>query len=390
MSKIIESIRIGFEAEFIVFDEEDRLQLHSKYDYQSDDIPAPYRVRKILADELSEYVGTKVLAPRKENNKIKKKWMIVPEYDVEHCCYRDAVQAVEIISPPMGIEEANQQLINVFQYAEDYSLHQVSECGLHINISFKGINEDSCKKIILLTDESEILLDFQRDHLDMGLYKNDLLANVVSRMLIDPYFKLDESNWKSFLTLKGKDYFINAEKIFLNDPYLEFRHMGNTDLELDDDFNFNKNIIYKVIKNYVDTILFAVNGHDKNWLVKTISEIEIQAKEIKRIYEFEKPQLIFEGVIEKIRKNNSGKELIQKIRIINKDNKDLGVCHMPQNGYNCEVFIVDPEDISDIKRRHPYVPYSTLRIPHGNLETAAIRCCMLQYFHNVFKEHQEE
>ena len=72
MSKIIESIRIGFEAEFIVFDEEDRLQLHSKYDYQSDDIPAPYRVRKILADELSEYVGTKVLAPRKESNKIKK------------------------------------------------------------------------------------------------------------------------------------------------------------------------------------------------------------------------------------------------------------------------------------------------------------------------------
>jgi hypothetical protein len=387
MSKILESIRIGFEAEFIVFDEEDRLQLHSKYDYQSDDVPAPYRVRKILADELSEYVGTQVLAPRKENNKIKKKWMIVPEYDVEHCCYRDAVQAVEIISPPMGIEEANQQLINVFEYAEDYSLHQVSECGLHINISFKGINEDSCKKIILLTDESEILLDFQRDHLDMGLYKNDLLANVVSRMLIDPYFKLDESNWKSFLTLGGKDYFINAKKIFLNDPYLEFRHMGNTDFDLDGDSYRRKNSIHEVIKSYVATILVAASEPNEKWLGKIISEIDIQAKEIKRIYEIERPKLIFEE--EELIKDGMLK-LIRKIRIIDKENKDLGVCYMEPNRYNCEVFIVDPEDISDIKRRNPYVPYSTLRSPRGNLETAAIRCCMLQYFHNVFRERQKE
>ena len=388
MSKIIESIRIGFEAEFIVFDEEDRLQLHSKYDYQSDNVPAPYRVRKILADELSEYVGIKVLAPRKESNKIKKKWMIVPEYDVDHCWYPDAVQAVEIISPPMSIEEANKQLINVFEYAEDYSLHQVSECGLHINISFKGIDEDSCKKIILLTDESEILLDFQRDHLDMGLYKNDLLANVVSRMLIDPYFKLDESNWESFLTLGGKDYFINAKKIFLDDPYLEFRHMGNTDFDLDGDLYCSKDRIHEVIKSYIDAILVATNKRDENWLVKIISEIEIQAKEIKRIYELEKPKLIFEEV--KINKNTDLELLVYKIRIIDKYNKYLGVCYMQPNEYNCEVFIVDPEDISDIKRRNPYVPYSTLRSPRGNLETAAIRCCMLQYFHNVFRERQKE
>ena len=387
MSKILESIRIGFEAEFIVFDEEDRLQLHSKYEYQSDDIPAPYRVRKILADELSEYVGTKVLAPKKENNKIKKKWMIVPEYDVEHVWYTDAVQAVEIISPPMSIEEVNQQLINVFQYAEDYSLHQFPECGLHINISFKNISEYSCKKIILLTDESEILFDFQRDHLDMGLYKNDLLANVVSRMLVDPYFKLDEFNWESFLTLKGKEYFINAKKIFLNDPYIEFRHMGNTDFDLDGDLYGSKDRIHEVIKSYVDAILVATNERDENWLDKIISEIEIQAKEIKRIYELEKPKLIFEE--EKLIKDKRLK-LIRKIRIINKDNSDLGVCYIQNNGYNCEVFIVDPEDIPDIRKCNPYVPYYTLRSPRGNLETAAIRCCMLQYLYNVFKERQKE
>lgn len=370
-AEILDNIRIGFEAEFVIFDDEDRLQLHSKFSHESDDIPASYRVRRILAEELSEYVGEKVIAPNRVSQKIRRDWAIVPEEDIEHCQYGDnAVGAIEIISPPLTIDDAKRQLKNVFEYADDYTLEQFSNCGLHINISCPSINRENGRNILLALDEERILLDWGRDTMEMGLYKHDLISNVVSRMLIDPFFELVESNSRDFVPFGDKGYFINAEKLFLEDPYLEFRHMGNA--------NFTEiNRIFRTIDYYIDAIITALYKNKFNEILTNYSN---QVKEVKNVYESEKPRLVF-GEKTKI----GGRE----ITILNNKNKNLGTFSMISNEHNIKVYLGDPEKLIFSRKYNPEseqkeLPITICMSPIGTMETAAIRCCMLKYFHDEF------
>ncbi len=219
-------MKLGFEAEIMLGDEDDRFGL-SKYRGEPPET-TPRRVRRIIADELEKYVRSRIAAPPDQTSNVQRKWAILPEYDVEFARYNGPVAAVEIISPPLPLSEAKEALLRVFEYFEDHEAFADDNCGLHLNMSCEDLYKVDPMALAFLIDETLILKKFGRlGHRLLSTHYDHLIVCAASRKLLDPEF----SSWSNLSPLihEGKNFAINFAKMRLSHPYIEFRHAGGNE-----------------------------------------------------------------------------------------------------------------------------------------------------------------
>lgn len=228
------NIKMGFEAEIIITNRGDGYGMPKKY-LNHEDYPeaTPHSVRKVIADELGSLLGCKVNAPRKSKG-VQTKWAVLPEWDVEFQDFQDAIGAVEIISPPLDLEDALEALRKIFSYVDENDGFACNTCGLHINLSLPnwelaGTDINALKfNTAMLVNEAKVLKRYDRGaSVYTTTHYDYMVVLAVSRLLIEPSF----DSWKDLgcFIQSGKQFAINYKKLERENPYIEFRHIGGED-----------------------------------------------------------------------------------------------------------------------------------------------------------------
>lgn len=225
-------IKVGFELEVILTcSGYPKLvtEAEKRNFYLEADEEAPYFLRKIVADDLSEYVGEKVSAPKTDSPNLTKNWSVKAEYDVEHAAYTDAATAVEIIIPPKPIEEGIQALSKVIDFCLDTDSFTDPNCGLHMTFDIPKQLRAPMVGIALELNEETILKTFNRELHGLAVPQKDkILVEVVTALNDGNEYALDNDFLEHSLG-KGKHFAINVEKL---NRYgvVEFRHCGGDEV----------------------------------------------------------------------------------------------------------------------------------------------------------------
>ncbi len=172
--------------------------------YSNYDIDWPYKewsgedpeeVYSGLAEELGNYVGHPVEYSTSYHGDIKStdSYMIEPDGSITP---DDTGAGIEVVSPPLPLEEAFDELKNVIAWAESKDAYTNSSTGLHINVSVPGYSREKLDfvKLALLSGDKYVLEKFDR------------LANTYAISALDKIDELATETDKElfFRTLKGK------------------------------------------------------------------------------------------------------------------------------------------------------------------------------------------
>lgn len=213
--------RIGLEAEFWFVDP---LNL----DPETEDL-ASWGSRRIVAELLGDYLGTRVIAPREfRKRKGKGLWQVVPEHNLDPFCIpRDILCGVEIVSPPLRFEEFAEALRSICRLVGGYGRTDLN-CGVHFNISIPQIGRLDALKLALLTQDEQLLRRFRRGHHESIISVFDELA---LRASTTPSYLGSNSREHAFLELAkllplGKAFSLNLGTWFDGLGYVEFRQCG--------------------------------------------------------------------------------------------------------------------------------------------------------------------
>lgn len=215
-------ILIGFEAEFWFFDGVPVL------------VPGWGLVR-LVADFLEEHLNTRVIAGRNGHLKVRpprRAWTVVEESDMPQHFAEEIPDyllrgGVEIVSPPLPIEQFGGAFLKVAQFVQTYGLTD-ENCGVHLNISIREIDRLDPLKLVPMLEDEKLLCHFGRSHnhkirsIRMQLAKN---AATSSRYLSASSRQDRLGALRSVLPV-GKDYSLNLKPWLDGWGYLEFRQCG--------------------------------------------------------------------------------------------------------------------------------------------------------------------
>ena len=186
--------------------------------YNSYDINWPYRewngedpdeVYSELASELQNYVmhdvdySTSYHGGYKTNDA----YMIEPDSSITP---DDVGAGIEVVSPPLPLEEAFDELKNVLAWADTKDAYTNRSTGLHINVSVPGYSTDKLDfvKLALLSGDKYVLEQFDR------------MANTFAVSALD---KIDE-----YSTETDKELFFRALKGKMNNIASHILHPAST------------------------------------------------------------------------------------------------------------------------------------------------------------------
>ena len=255
-------IRVGFELE-VMFTADGYPELikaadeHGFY-WQDNDGRAPHFLRKIIADDLSKYVNAPVSVPVRDSVHPTKKWAVKEEYDIENNAYDGVPCAVEIISPPMKKEKAQQALSQIFEFCLDKEGFTDECCGLHMSFDVDKAYRDHIPLALAMElDEKSILEDFGRSG---NSYTNTQIDNIIVEVTTairdGNLYVYDKAFLKRSLGL-GKSFAINFEKI---NRYglIEFRHCGGEDVL------YSEGLVCELIDDIYDVMGRLIKYIDRN------------------------------------------------------------------------------------------------------------------------------
>lgn len=183
----------------------------------------------------------------------------------------------EIVSPPLPVEEAFDDLDRIFSFIDDYDLETNSSTGLHINLSIPDISAKlDTAKLILLMGDKHVLQQFNRVGNSMTRSQMNVVRSAVDAALKSGKIPSDKSEvWGLLQDIghkvmqTGKYSSVNLSK--LSDGYLEFRSPGNT--------NYHKRL--EDVQNLVGRWLSAIDSacdpeKDKQFYLKQLSKVFIE------------------------------------------------------------------------------------------------------------------
>lgn len=174
------------------------------------------------AEEFSDYMGIDISVGGTSYTK----WRIVEDTSIEGDDEEGA--GLEIVSPPLPIEDGLDDLRNSFRFMSAHNVTTNNTTGLHLNISIPDI-EDKLDplKLILFLGEGHVLQTYDRK---LNAYARehgpDIIAAVTQTGKI-PNSAKDLKRIASKALSDAKYKTVNLGK--LEDGYLEFRMAGNAD-----------------------------------------------------------------------------------------------------------------------------------------------------------------
>lgn len=128
----------------------------------------------------------------------------------------------EFITPITNVEDQVLLLSILFEFMKDASLQTNETCGLHMNVSYDGIEHIDKHKLTLVLDENELLDMF-------GRRKNQFCVPYSDKK----FSKQELIDYVNNMTIEDeKSVSINFKK--LERGYIEFRSMGGVDYHLND------------------------------------------------------------------------------------------------------------------------------------------------------------
>jgi len=167
---------------------------------------------------LEDYLGVDVVVGNSDD-----KWKIVPDGSVQG---PDNGVGIEVVSPPLPVADALDDLKSCFRWMEKNDLETNSSTGIHINLSIPGLKQKlDPLKLILFMGEAHVLKSYAREANTFATkHYNDLISGIQksgrppkdAKQLIDLASEMLQS---------AKYRTVNLSK--LSQGYLEFRTGGN-------------------------------------------------------------------------------------------------------------------------------------------------------------------
>jgi hypothetical protein len=181
-------------------------------------------VAQDAAEELSNHIGKKVVVNHEHGgDRFEGTYHIEPDSSLVPDDSTD--MGVEIISPPMPLNDMMADLENTFHYI-DYHAYTNDSTGLHINLSIPDKKVDYTKLVLFLGD-AHVLKQFGREANSYAQSSIQDLSGLVARGETTRAFELLQ---KGLLDMAGKTMRErNLSKYFsvnMHHNYVEFRSMG--------------------------------------------------------------------------------------------------------------------------------------------------------------------
>ena len=249
-----ENAREEFETYYIENDADEGEWLSQNYRYMSDiseqmDVDWPIwtsgsgdadegyseNVARTLAASLSEDLGveTKVSSGYHSATRTDDDWIFEPDSSLE--ADESSDMAVEIISPPMPLEECLKKLSQFFEWAKQNNAYANESTGFHMSVSLPEHDKDKIDfvKLALFLGDEYVLKQFDR----MGNYYAKSALDKIRQRAEKGEFNVDEAlkSVRNGMTKIATDTMASSEgfgKYFTINPknnYIEFRSAGNED-----------------------------------------------------------------------------------------------------------------------------------------------------------------
>ena len=138
----------------------------------------------------------------------------------------------ELISPPLAASEALESMQKVFDWMSRHKIETNQSTGFHINISMDNLDSLDPVKLILFLGDDYVLNKFDRS---TSKYTKSQIQNLFWYVKnSNPAKDLKHENGiytiaKRVLLSSEKYRSVNFKKLTLENPYLEFRSVGNED-----------------------------------------------------------------------------------------------------------------------------------------------------------------
>lgn len=228
-----ENWRFGFEAEVVLGTLDDPRFEDAYYDPMD---VASHAYCQAVAKELKNRTGHSWTAPQKETSKTG--FYVKPEYDIDPINFEEdgLVAGVELITPPLRIEEAENLRFDLADAIEDlggginFERNDLTDLlGWHINIDAGEDRELDCAHFSVATDEVSMLRSSNRYGLPYTSTQRHGFGVALLRELGTRNSVVETGvNLRNFLNHHvgvGKRYAANFER----EKYLELRHFGIAD-----------------------------------------------------------------------------------------------------------------------------------------------------------------
>lgn len=254
MDRTYENAREEFETQYIESDADESEWLSQNYRYMSDiseqmDVDWPIwtsgsgdddegyseNVARTLAASLSQDLGveTKVSSGYHSATRTDDDWIFEPDSSLE--ADESSDMAVEIISPPMPLEECLKKLSQFFEWAKQNNAYANESTGFHMSVSLPEHDKDKIDfvKLALFLGDEYVLKQFDR----MGNYYAKSALEKIQQRAERGEFNVDEAlkSVRNGMTKIATDTMASSEgfgKYFTINPkknYIEFRSAGNED-----------------------------------------------------------------------------------------------------------------------------------------------------------------
>lgn len=291
--------------------------------YDSYDIAWPYKewmgddpdyVFSQFADDLKNYVNYDVEYSTGYHSIYKSddSYMIEPDSSISPA---GVGAGIEVVSPPLPLEEAIQEMENVVSWANDNNAHTNASTGLHINISVPGYDTDKLDfvKLALLSGDKYVLEQFDR------------VANTFAVSALDRIneFSTDTDRELFFRTLKGKINNITSNilhpaatdkytSINVKNNRIEFRGPGG------DWLNKNTGEIISTIHRFIVALDAALDPtkYQEEYLKKLTKSFSPKKGSIEELFvKYTSGNLTKEGLkqeLQNLRTDNNKRKLLDK------------------------------------------------------------------------------
>ena len=252
--------KIGFEAEVVFLEKgypslveaAERRNLPWFDDYGE----TPLFMKKIIANDLSEFIGEKVVVPRETpRSNPSTKWSIGSETSIwANDFFDDVVCVTEIKTPPLPKNESIKALDKMFDFCKHFKAITHIETGLHVNIDapLQASNHIFPSFIAISLNEEEILRNFNRHGNSSVVPQIELLIVEAASAILDGNRHVYDNIFINCHLGRNKRYAINFDK--LKYGYIEFRHCGGPK------YLKQKTVIKRTINTYISTIKQSVTA----------------------------------------------------------------------------------------------------------------------------------
>lgn len=229
-SHILEDLKISFEIECFVsgrYDFQNLCYTLGKPDLASAGLTSTYSyLPELISSFYSHTVGMQGFYCAEEGS-----------IDLAEDDTYDDFHSFELITPIVDSDISVDILSQVLATFNKIGLSTNSTCGLHVNISFDGIEEVTPFSLITNLDELAVLRDFDREE------------NKFCKPYVESMKHMAENDFNKFVwSLDGddqKNVSINFNKLKAGNPYLEFRMTGG------DNYHEKITLLKRAISKYI-------------------------------------------------------------------------------------------------------------------------------------------